>query len=64
MVNASTLLHPKEDKVKIQWKTYGALSEVPAIRFHLRGHTAGVCPQTQKARSILQYSINHPLGKG
>ena len=42
---------PKK-KDKIQWKTYSALSEVPAIRFPLRCHTAGFRPQTQKLEAL------------
>lgn len=40
--------YTQKKKVKIQWKTYSALSEIPATRLHLRGHTAGFRPQTQK----------------
>lgn len=62
--NASTLLHPKEDKGKFNGNNLAHYDcEVPAKKFHLSGHTAGFCLRTQELEAFTRFHQS-PFGEG
>lgn len=54
---------PKRGQSQIQWKQFSTLCEVPAKKFHLSGHTAGFCLQTQELEAFTRFHQS-PFGEG